>query len=107
MLFWPSPSFPSKIVFSDASATGCAAFIQGSTEIFHRNWSSIESQKSSTWRELATVKFALEAFVEQLSASTVRWNTDSQNVAAIVQVGSMIQELQDLALGIFQFSVSR
>ena len=49
----------------------------------------------------------LEAFVEQLSASTVRWNTDSRNVAAIVQVGSMIQELQDLALGIFQFSVSR
>ena len=47
VLFWPSPSFPSKIVFSDASATGCAAFIQGSTEIFHRNWSSIESQKSS------------------------------------------------------------
>ena len=49
----------------------------------------------------------LEDFVEQLCASRVRWNTGSRNVATIVQVGSMIQELADLALGIFQFAVSR
>ena len=49
----------------------------------------------------------LEDFAEQLCASTVRWNTSSRNVATIVQVGSMIQELADLALGIFQFAVSR
>ena len=65
VLFWPSPLFPSKIVFSDASASGVAAFIQGSTAIFLRNWSSIESQESSMWRALVTFKFALEAFVEQ------------------------------------------
>lgn len=75
--------------------------------MFHRNCSSLESQNSSTWIELATVRFALEAFVEQLCAGRVCWNTDSRNVATILQVGSMIQELADLALGIFQFSVSR
>ena len=86
---------------SDASATGCGAFIHGSTAMFHRNWSSLESQNSSTWIELATVQFALEAFVEQLCTGRVCWNTDSRNVATIFQAGSMIQELADLALGIF------
>ena len=56
---------------------------------------------------MTTLQFLLEDFVEQLSASRVRWNTGSRNVATIVQVGSMIQELADLALGIFQFAVSR
>ena len=44
----------------------------------------------------------LELFVKQLSASRFR----CRNVATIAQVGSMIRELEDLALHIFQFSVS-
>ena len=55
--FWSTPFVPSKIVFSDASSTGCAAYIQSSSLLFHRNWSATESLKSSTWRELATVKY--------------------------------------------------
>ena len=60
--FWSTPFVPSKIVFSDASSTGCAAYIQSSSLLFHRNWSATESLKSSTWRELASVKYSLEAF---------------------------------------------
>jgi len=41
------------------------------------------------------------------AARTVLWNTDIRNVATIVQASSMIQELQDLVLGILQFSVCR
>lgn len=99
VLFWPL--FLSKIVLSDASATGCGAFIQGSTAIFNRNWSPSESQKSSTYRQLATVQFALKAFIEQLSASRVHWNTD---IRTNNQIGSMIQEQPDFQ--IFQFSIS-
>ena len=104
--FWSTPFVPSKIVFSDASSTGCAAFIQSSSLIFHRNWSATESLKSSTWRELATVRYSLEAFNSNLAGHRVRWNTDNQNVVRIVQVDSMIEELQELTLDIFLFASS-
>ena len=46
--FWQKPFVPSKEMFSDASSTGCGAFIKGSSLICHRNWSTEESLKSST-----------------------------------------------------------
>ena len=66
--------------------------------------SATELLKSSTWRELATVKYSLEAFDSNLAGHRVRWNTDNQNVVRIVRVGSMIEELQELALDIFLFA---
>ena len=60
-----------------------------------------ESQKSSTWRELAAIKFALAAFETHLSGLRVRCNTDNQNVVRIIQFGSMVKELQNIALDIF------
>ena len=50
VLFWPVPCVPSVVVFSDASANGCVAFVQGTDLVFQRNWSLDESKKSSTWR---------------------------------------------------------
>ena len=41
-----------------------------------------ESEKSSTWRELAAIKFLIEAFGT--------WHTDSQNAVRIIQVSSMV-----------------
>ena len=61
VLFWPCPFVPSVVIFSDASANGCAAFIQGTDLVFQRNWSLDESEKSSTWRELAAIKFSVLA----------------------------------------------
>ena len=52
------------------------------------------------------VKYSLEAFNNNLAGHRVRWNTDNQNVVRIVQVGSMIEELQELALDIFLFASS-
>lgn len=102
--FWSSPFVPSKVVFSDAFSTGCAAYIQSSSLLFHRNLSATELLISSTWRELATVKYSLEAFDSNLAGHRVRWNTDNQNVVRIVRVGSMLEELQELALDIFLFA---
>lgn len=41
VLFWPNPFVPSKVLFSDASLTGCGAFVQGfdlvlSEKLVHR-----------------------------------------------------------------------
>ena len=105
--FWPVPFVPSKVLFSDASSTGCGAFIQDSSLVCHRNWSAEESQKSSTWRELFAIKFALEAFGAHLAGQRVRCNTDNQNVVRIIQVGSMVKELQDIALNVFLFTSHR
>ena len=51
------PSLCRKVVYSDASNTGCAAFISiDSTPIFCKNWDAIEMKQSSTWRELMCVR---------------------------------------------------
>ena len=66
-----------------------------------------ESDKSSTWREVAAIKFSIEAFGTRLSKQRVRWHTDSQNAVRIIQVSSMVRELQDLALTVFLFTAQR
>ena len=71
MLFWPIPFVPSKVLFTDASSTGPGGFIQGSSVVCHKNWSAEESQKSSTWRELVAINFALEAFDNHLAGQTL------------------------------------
>lgn len=95
------------MLFSDASSTGCGAFIQGSSLVCHRNWSTEESQKSSTWRKLFAIKFALNAFDSQLVGQRVRCFTDNQNVVRVVQVGSMVKELHDIALDVFLLTSQR
>lgn len=79
-------------------------FIQGSDLVCHKNWSAEESRKSSTWRELIAINFALAAFVNHLAGQIVACNTDNQNVVRIIQAGSMVKELQDVALNIFLFT---
>ena len=100
ILFWPISFVPSKVLFTDPSSTGCGGFIQGSALVYHKNWSPEEPQKSSTWRELVAINFALEAFDKHLAGQTVACNTDNQNIVRIIEAGSMVKELQDIALNI-------
>ena len=94
---------PSRIVYSDASATGCAAFIAiDDTPVSHINWDSLQMNQSSTWRELHCVSFALKSFAHLLSGCDVKWFTDNQAVPSIVHSGSMKEHLHILALDIFQ-----
>ena len=94
---------PSRIVYSDASATGCAAFIAiHDTPVSYINWDSLQMNQSSTGRELPRVSFALKRFAHLLSGCDVKWFTDNQAVPSIVHSGSMKEHLHILALDIFQ-----
>ena len=60
-----------------------------------------ERTQSSTYRELAAILFVLNALRPFLSSSRVKWFTDNQGAARIVQVGSMHFDLHLLASDIF------
>ena len=45
--------------YSDASSVACGAFVVGTNEVSHRMWTACEAVKSSTWRELKAIQFAL------------------------------------------------
>ena len=93
-----------KVVFSDASATGCGSFIvdvEGA--VCSRSWRQHEKIKSSTWRELKGVSCALKCFRPMLANNVIKWYSDNQSVISIVQHGSMKLELHNLALEIYSF----
>lgn len=50
-----------------------------------------------------SVVFVLVSLVQRMSGSRLKWFTDSQGVARIVQVGSMHFSLHNLATDIFSF----
>ena len=105
--FRQKPFVPCKELFSDASSTGCGAFIKGFSLICHRNWSTKESLKSFTWRELVAIKFALDSFEDHLAGRRICCKTDSQNVVRIVQVGSMIKDKTLLWIFFFYVCVNK
>ena len=77
---------PSRVVYSDASNTSCAASVSmNDRPLCHKNWNEIEMNHSSTWRELKCVQYALESFKVLLSDRTVKWFTDNQTVLSIVE----------------------
>jgi hypothetical protein len=102
----PIDCIPNKTVYSDASETGCASIISMEGEVFHQNWSELESSKSSTYRELRTVELALKSFSQKLKSQKIVWFTDNQNVAKIIPSGSKVDELQSIALQIFTICIT-
>ena len=97
---------PAKLVYSDASDYACGSFIHSEGKIFQQNWSPVERNNSSTWRELKAVELALISFAPSLLGKQVAWFTDNTNVVSIVHSGSKVTELQDLALHMFHVCVS-
>ena len=67
------------------------------------SFGTLQSVLWSTWRELAAIVFALEFFAPILKGSLIKWFTDSQTAARIIEVGSMKLDLHRLAIKIFQF----
>ena len=95
---------PQRFAYSDASATGCGSVITLNEDcVCHKLWEPSERSKSSTWRELAAIDFSLESFAPILEGSLVKWFTDSQTAARIIEVGSMKLDLHRLVIKIFQF----
>jgi hypothetical protein len=95
-----------KIIFSDASATGCGAFVKncGGTSLIHY-WTPHEKLQSSTWRELKTVEVYMRAKISELAGLAIKWYTDNQGVPRVIFKGSMVQNLQELALEIFEMCI--
>ena len=77
------------------------SFVHDCSLVCHRNWSIDECCKSSTWRELDGIQFALQFFENHLTDQRVRWKTDNQKFVIIIQVGTMVNDLQDIGLKVF------
>ena len=93
---------PHVFGFSDTSASGYVAVISlHSQQVYHKLWDSGKASKSLTWRELAAIDFAIKLFGSVLESSHVKWYTDNQAAAKIVDVGSMKPDLRKLADKIF------
>ena len=60
----------------------------------------MESLESSTWRELVALSRVYNSLADSLEGQTIKWYTDSQNVARIMKVGSGKSTLQDIAMNI-------
>ena len=66
---------PPMRAYSDASSNGNAAHlhVHGTTKIASKNLSLIEQSKSSTWREIFAIEFALKAFQHLVQNQSVLW----------------------------------
>ena len=96
-----------RVVYSDASDTGFGGYsVEHGGEVAHGHWDPMEAQQSSTWRELRAVRLVLESLLNKLENCTVKWFTDNQNVARIIQVGSKTPLLQKEALLVFSLCVT-
>lgn len=95
---------PQKVTFSDASNIACGAvsYINDGEHVCHKMWTQDERSRSSTWRELSAIEFSLLSCLPILSSSHIKWYTDNQATAKIVEVGSMKLELHTIALRIFK-----
>ena len=95
------------VVYSDASDTGFGGYsVEHSGEVAHGHWGPMEGQKSSMWHKFRAVRLLLESLLNKLQNCTVKWFTDNQNVARIIQAGSKTPLLQKEALLIFSLCVT-
>ena len=95
---------PALKCYSDASDTGLAAHvnIKGEEKIVYKNFSETESLRSSTWRELFAIEFALCSLKHHLTVCVIQWNTDNYAATRIFKSGSSKEWLQEISENIFQ-----
>ena len=86
-------------VNSDASSVACGAVLKIGPKAYtaHKNLSGPETSRSSMWREVDAVLYALSSFAPILRGRTVNWETDNQAVPIISTKGSNKQHLQTIA----------
>ena len=94
------------MVYSDASGSGCGAHFNFNEEqVCHKLCAQHEIAKSSTWRELSAIEFALGSFLPMITNTYLKWFTDNQAACRIVQVGCMHKELHEIAMRIYQLCI--
>lgn len=94
---------PSIKIYSDASATGIGAHMSyiGTTKIVRKNFDSEQRKKSSTWRELYAILYALNSFKHFLIDRKVLCHTDNYAATSIIKYGSSKTDLQIFSESIF------
>ena len=96
------------VTYSDASATGCASVFTPQPNrqklVIHRPFSEEEMKTSSTYRELFCVYHGLDQTKDVLKGQSIRWFTDSANIVSIIRKGSMVPDLLQLAILIFDIT---
>ena len=98
---WHSPSAV-RVVYSDASDRGYGGYIvEHGPYVAQGQWTPEQARRSSTWRELKAVVMVLDSLGHRLTNSRVRWFTDNQNVARILEVGSRKFDLQCEVVNVF------
>ena len=86
----------------------CSGDHVSGTDIYtHTMLTVFERSQSSTYRELVTILFVLVSLAQLMFVSRVKWFTDSQGAARIIQVGSMHFNLHNLASDFFFFALSK
>ena len=82
-----SSTRPLASSFSDTINTGCGTILSLGNMVCHRNWSSDEKSKTSTWREMTAVHFGLDLFKKFISRKSVYWFSDNQVAVHIIENG--------------------
>ena len=86
-------------IFGDASNKGLGGFLEldGQKFPFVKSLTAEEKKKSSTFRELLAINFAVESFQQLIQKKNLLYVTDSQTTEVIMRKGSMRIELHNLA----------
>ena len=97
--FSPTPFSETIKVFGDASNKGLGGYfdIEGKRIPYGRNLEEFEIAKSSTYRELLCLKYAVENLPADLKCSDILYITDSQTCETIIRKGSSKVDLHVLA----------
>ena len=102
--FWPNPVAIDLEFASDASDVAMGVVQLADGAVINKTFAPLtggDSERSSTWRELAAIRLGLMSFLPDLRGRVVRWRTDNQAAALILMNGSRVPELQVLARDMF------
>ena len=103
-----APIASGAVSYSDASGVGLAAVITPYPDkqeiVVHKEFNEQEKARSSTFRELMAVLHGLHCTKHLLRNQAIRWHTDAKNLIPIIRKGSMIPDLLEMALEVFEIT---
>lgn len=98
----PSPKVE-VVTHSDATGDGWGGYaVQFSDKTARGKWSSAESLKSSTFREVKAIRLVLESYSEEVRGKEVLHRTDNKNAEIVLSVGSRNKELHQEAVAVYK-----
>lgn len=83
-------SSPVRVAYSDASDTSNGGYIVelGPQEASQGVWSLDMANQSMTLREILAARKVWQSFAHELAGLCVKWFTDNQNVAHVIDISS-------------------